>query len=195
MVPPEQGQKGKGVLMEVKASYDRLQTFMPVALDWRERHSELTLAGYAMDKVLAQLPAIDKKIQVKLNDEDVEHCLTEKRGDNEVITRDKHKLLEFTKATITDRNNAHREILERPDITVQVRFAKRIPKGMSELELKIFQGLVFDKETVKAELARREAEVEELERKEDEAEQKAQAKPAAKTTPVDSAPGAERKEG
>lgn len=175
MSPPETGRKGRCNL-EVKSSYDRLQTFQLIALGWKERHPELTVAVYGMDKVLAQLPDVSKRVDKRLADEDVEFCLTEKRGDDDVITRDKHQLLEFTKGRIRDRNAARAKILETPDITVEVRFAKRVPRGMTELELLTFRGLVFAKDTVNAELARRLQEVEELERKEDEEERKAQEK-------------------
>lgn len=144
----------------MKTSWNRCIEFSNMAQAYLKRtEGQESKLSYAINRVLSRLQKEQAVVSEALSDIEIDYCLTEKRGDNEVITRDAQGNLEYTKQGIKDRNKARRAYLNTEDVEIEPYFATSLPKGLNEFELEAFTGFVIREEDAEA-IVDRESKVE-----------------------------------
>lgn len=133
----------------MKVSYQQLIEFNQVAASYLARNKNETKLRYALQRIQAQFPTIQQKIQLQLTEIEIDYCSEDESGN---ILRDSYGNLKYTKEAIKKRNAAQRGLLQRKDVEIQPHISSRIPDDLTPEEQSAFAGLVIPKaQTAKGE--------------------------------------------
>lgn len=130
----------------MKTSWKKILEFAQVAQNYLANHPEKTKLEYAITRVMSQTAKIQEDVLERLNDVDIDCCLTEGNDENGAILRDDQGNLKFSKKSLRDRNKRRKEIMDNDDLEIEPYFATAIPDNLSDGEKEIFTGFVI-KET------------------------------------------------
>lgn len=138
----------------MKTSWNKCVEFSNMAQAYLKRtEGQESKLSYAINRVLSRIQKQQATINEAVSDIEIDFCLTEKRGDNEVITRDARGNLEYTKQGIKDRNKATRTYLSADNIEIEPYIATSLPADLNEVELEAFTGFVIKAEADRPALA------------------------------------------
>src|SRR5687767_8270722 len=131
----------------MKTSWNKCIAFSNMAQAYLKRteghESKLT---YAINRVLSRIQQQQATVNEALSDIEIDYCLTEKRGEHEVITRDARGNLEYTREGIKERNKATRAYLNADNIEIEPYIATSVPTDLNEFELAAYRGFVIREE-------------------------------------------------
>lgn len=130
----------------MKTSWKRCIEFSNMAQAYLARTKGETKLKYAINRTLARVQKQQETVSERLADIEIDYCLTEKRGDNEVIVRDAQGNLQYTKDKIKERNKATRDYLSKDEIEVEPYLATTLPTDLNEFEIEAFSGFVISTE-------------------------------------------------
>lgn len=130
----------------MKTSWKRCIEFSNMAQAYLARTKGETKLKYAINRTAARIQKHQERVNDALADIEVDYCLTEKRGDNDVIVRDAQGNLQYTRDKIKERNKATRDYLSKDEIEVEPYFATTLPTDLNEFEIEAFSGFVISSE-------------------------------------------------
>jgi hypothetical protein len=130
----------------MKITWRNLALFAVASDAYLKQHPEETRLQYAINRVLPRITKLNDQLQEALTEIDIDHCATEKRGDDEVIIRDAQGL-HFTKEAMKRRNRERAKLFDSEVAGFEPYFASKIP-NLSEHELDTFAGIVIKHEDV-----------------------------------------------
>lgn len=146
----------------MKTSWKRCIEFSNVAQAYLKRtNGQETKLKYAISRTLARIQKQQETVNEWVADNEIDYCLTEKRGENDVIVRDSYGNLQYTKEAIKERNKKTREYLNGDKIEIEPYIASGLPSDLTELEIEAFSGFVIPAEVADRLLAGREGTTEE----------------------------------
>jgi hypothetical protein len=144
---------------EKKPSWRRLLAFADGVQIYLANHPKDIKAVYAINRVVPSIKGLVDKMNEELTDIDIEHCATEKRGEDEIIIRDAQGL-QFTKEKMKLRNKARSAFFDSEATSFTPYFMSKIPENISEPDLEMFAGIVIRAADVERIRAEREASLE-----------------------------------
>lgn len=128
----------------MKTSWKRCVEFCNMAAAHLKRtENRDTKLKYAINRMSARIQKQQESVTERLTDIEIDYCLTEKRGEHEVIVRDAQGNLQYTKENIKARNKANREYLNSNEIELDPYFATALPTDLNEFEIEAFSGFVI----------------------------------------------------
>lgn len=128
----------------METSWKRCVEFSNMAAAYLKRtENKDTKLKYAISRTLARIQKHQDVVNESLTDIEIDYCLTEKRGESDVIVRDAHGNLQYTKEEIKKRNKATREYLNKEDVEIDPYFATALPADLNEFEIEAFAGFVI----------------------------------------------------
>lgn len=105
-----------------------------------------TKLKYAINRTASRIQKHQERVNDALTDIEIDYCVTEKRGEQDVIVRDAQGNLQYTKDKIKERNKATRDYLSKEDIEIDPYFATSLPSDLNEFEIEAFSGFVIKEE-------------------------------------------------
>ncbi len=135
--------------MSNNVSWNQCTAFAAAASNVLERtKGKETKLTYAINRVLKRLQKAQDAVNEALGDIEIENCVTEKRGEDDVIVRDVQGNLQFTKAGIRARNAARRKYLSDANVEIDPYFATKLPDDLTVNEIEALAGFVIRPEEV-----------------------------------------------
>lgn len=135
--------------MSEKFSWNQCTEFATFAQAFLKRTKDKeTKLNYAINRVLGRIQKQSGKVNDALSDIEIDNCVTEKRGDDDVIVRDGQGNLQFTKEGIRKRNAATTKYVTEANVEVEPYFATKLPDDLSTFEVEAFAGFVIKPEEV-----------------------------------------------
>jgi hypothetical protein len=120
----------------------------------KDQETKLT---YAINRVIGRIQKQQPTVSDVLADIEIDHCITEKRGNQDVIARDAQGNLQFTKESIKKRYVETRKYLNEANVEIEPYFATVLPNDLSVFEIEAFTGFVISDEDSQRLLAECEA--------------------------------------
>jgi hypothetical protein len=111
----------------------------------RAKNKETKLT-YAISRIMSRIQKQQADVNEALADIEVDHCVTEKRGEDEVIVRDTQGNLQYTREGIKQRNAATKEYLNKANHEIEPYFATHLPADLSVFEIEALTGFVITTE-------------------------------------------------
>lgn len=131
----------------MKTSWNKCVEFSQMAQGYLKRaEGRESKLVYALNRVLGRIQKQQTIVNEALSDIEIDHCLTEKRGEHEVITRDSDGRLEYTREGIKERNRAQRKYLNKEEIEIDPHYVTQPPDDLTEAEIETFVGFVLKPE-------------------------------------------------
>jgi hypothetical protein len=115
-----------------------LYTFLVVAQKWLADHPVEGKFRYALKRVVKQVEKIWTAYQEAVEELDIEHAAT---GERDVILKDQHGQIAFTKDGLRARNKARKALFD-SDVTIEPYWAKDVPE-LTDAEREAFTGFVL----------------------------------------------------
>lgn len=126
----------------MKTSWNQCTGFATAAQGVIGRSKETKLT-YAIKRVIARLQKHQAVVSEALSDIEIDYCVTEKRGEDEVIARDGQGNLQYTREGIKARNAATKKYLSESNVEVEPYFATTLPDDLTIEEIEAFAGFVI----------------------------------------------------
>lgn len=120
---------------------------------WLETHKEETKFNYAIRRVVDQIAALNKKMEVAFENIDIDHAATDA---NKVILRNQDSSIAYTQEGLKARNAARRELLDKEDIEIEPHFTIEMP-GLDDAAREILIGFVIKEDREHLEIVASEA--------------------------------------
>lgn len=137
----------------MKTSWKRCIEFSNVAQQYLVRTKDKeTKLSYAINRVLSRIRKQQDTVNEAISDIEIDYCLTEKRGDLDVITRDAQGNLQYTKENLKTRNKKTSEYLNADNIEVEPHFVSA-PDDLTAVELEAFAAIVIKPEEAELRLS------------------------------------------
>jgi hypothetical protein len=131
----------------VKTSWERILDFDLTQAAYRDRHNnEQSRFTYALDRVVSQLPKIQKRVQARMSEFEIDLCETKEPEGKGPIVRDAEGRLQFTKDNLKKVNAQKEEWVEAFNVKIDPYFATSLPEGLSYFELMAFSEFVIKSE-------------------------------------------------
>ena len=118
--------------------YKDVYTFLVVAQKWLTDHPQESKFRYALRKVVKQAEKTWSAYQEAVEELDIEHAAT---GDKDVILKDQHGQIAFTKDGLRARNKARKALFD-SEVTIEPYYAKDVPE-LTDAERDAFTGFVL----------------------------------------------------
>lgn len=138
----------------MKTSWNQIARFAICANTYLNNGADTKMA-YAIKRIIPQVEKAQKFVQEALGDIEIDTCVTEKLGGEDVIVRDAQGNLRYTVEGIKKRNHLTRECQERDDIEIEPHIVTAVPEKLSDQELEAFAGFVISQDQVSQILAAR----------------------------------------
>jgi hypothetical protein len=122
-------------------TYRHLYTFLVVAQKWLSDHPQESKFRYALRKVVKHAEKLWSAYQEQVEELDIEHAAT---GERDVILKDQHGQIAFTKDGLRARNKARKALFD-SDVSIEPYFAKDVPE-LTDAEREAFTGFVLKDE-------------------------------------------------
>lgn len=128
-------------------SWNQCTAFAAMAQAFLARNKDKeTKLSYAINRVIARIQKQQTTVTEALSDIEIDHCVTEKHGEDDVIVRDGQGNLQFTREGIKKRNAETKKYLNEANIEIEPYFATKLPDGLSVFEIEAFAGFVISTE-------------------------------------------------
>jgi len=136
--------------MTTKFSWNQCQQFLNMAQLYLGENKSETKLTYALKRVLSRVVKQKATVDERLLDLNIDHCVTAKQGDDEVIVRDGRGDLQYTKDSQKACNTAKLKYLAEANIEVEPHYATKLPDDLGIFELEAFSGFVIKPEDAEA---------------------------------------------
>jgi hypothetical protein len=118
--------------------YKEIYTFLVTAQKWLTDHPQESKFRYALRKVLKVAEKQWSVYTEQVEDLDIEHAAT---GDKDVILKDQHGQIAFTKDGLRARNKARKALFD-SEVQIAAYYAKDAPE-LTDAEREAFTGFVL----------------------------------------------------
>lgn len=129
----------------MKITYNKLSTYVKVCNAYvaiKQEEKKENKLTYAIIKVGERITKLMDRVQEKVDDLNIEHCMTdEKTG---AILKDEHKDLKYTKEGLKARNEAMKSVLGETEYDVEPYYCTEIPSDLTQFEKEVMSGIVID---------------------------------------------------
>lgn len=136
-----------------KFSWNQCQQFIQMAEAYLNANRNETKLTYALKRVVSRVIKQRTKVDERILDINIDHCLTAKQGEQDVIVKDGRGELQYTKEAQKACNAAKLKYMAEANVEVETHFATELPDDLGVFEIDAFAGFVITPEDAEARLA------------------------------------------
>jgi len=116
----------------------QLYTFLVIGQKWLTDHPQESKFRYALRRMVKRVEAVWTTYTEAVEELDIEHAAT---GDKDVILKDQHGQIAFTRDGLRARNKARKALFD-SEVQIEPYYAKDVPE-LTDAEREAFTGFVL----------------------------------------------------
>lgn len=132
--------------MTEKFSWNQCQQFIQMAQLYLNENKSETKLTYALKRALSRVIKQRTTVDERILDINIDHCVTAKQGDDDVIVKDGRGELQYTKEAQKACNTAKLKYLAEANVEVEPHYATKLPDDLGIFEIEAFAGFVIKPE-------------------------------------------------